>query len=235
MQGLKEQFDSSRGEGGAIAIVLISVAASGTERRMAVVFKHLATRFPGRYRLIINRQLYEILQKAGFGLDTLSGVHILEGRSWVDVKRGAHPGWIVNIGRARTLHGHRIEIARIANQHGIGTIQVFLEMVPFLGIFPVPGVRTIASLVSHLPKYYDPRNPNCWLLLLALRRYAVIDALYELIATRLRRLGVNPGKIHYPRRNCVDHDRFCPQRKERMVTFGARIMCRWLEWISVGN
>jgi glycosyltransferase involved in cell wall biosynthesis len=104
----------------------------------------------------------------------------------------------------------------------VGTIQAYLELVPFLGLFPVPGVRAIASLVSHLPKYYHRRHASCRLLLRALSRYQRVDALHGWIAGRLVELGVSPAKVRHPARNCVDHVRFRPEPKTRSVTFTAR-------------
>jgi glycosyltransferase involved in cell wall biosynthesis len=205
------------------AIVLFGVAASGTERRMAYVFTRLRRRHPGEYLLVINCELHAILERAGFGLGEGPDVRVLTGRSRLDVKRGAHPGLVVNAGRVLTLFRYRAAIARIVREEGIDTLQVFLEMVPFLGVFPVRGVRAIASLVSHLPEYYDRRRPKCRLLRWALGRYDRVDAIYESVATRLLPLGVPPEKIFFPRRNTVDHERFHPVPKDRAVSFTGRL------------
>jgi glycosyltransferase involved in cell wall biosynthesis len=190
---------------------------------MAYVFSHLRKRYPGRYHLIINRHLHSLLQRAGFGLDLGPDIHILEGRSLADLKWRAESGALINAGRVLTLIRYRAQIRELVRQHGIGTLQVFLEMVPVLGLLPLKGVTSIASLVSHLPKYYDRRRFSCWMLLWALQRYHRVDALYESIASRLQALGIEPGKIHAPSKNCIDHERFRPGPKERLVSFTSRL------------
>lgn len=204
-----------------IATVLIGVGASGTERRMACVFEHLVRRRPGRHRLVVNRDLYDHLLRAGFGLDRPE-VRILEWRSFFDRKQGAHASWWTNCGRLVTLLHHRREIARICRREQIDTVQVFLEMVPVLGLWPIRGVNQIASLVSHLPKYYDRRSPSSRILKAALKNYGHIDALYEPIAEGVAALGIPRERISRPAWNCVDHIRFRPEPKEDIVTFTGR-------------
>jgi glycosyltransferase involved in cell wall biosynthesis len=146
----------------------------------------------------------------------------MEKKSVLDFKKNAHSNMFINMGRVFTLFYYRKEIDRIIKENDITTIQVFLEMVPFLGVFPIKGVKSIASLCSHLPKYYEKDNVNCKLLLYALQNYDKVDALYEYIGESLITLGVPRDKVNYPRRNFVNHIQFKPEKKERIVTFSAR-------------
>jgi len=202
--------------------VIVSTAASGTERRMAFVFRELSRRFPGVYLLVLSGDLLRALKEGGFDLVGRPDVKALTGRSSLDKKRGAEDGLLRNAGRVVTLLQYRRELVKILQQESVDLVHSYLEMVPFLGWFPLPGVEMMASLVSHLPKYYDRRNPNCRLLLGALRGYAKVDALYSFIVDRLVALGVAPAKISFPTRNCVDTERFHPRPKERIVTFTGR-------------
>ncbi len=203
------------------ATVLIGIGASGTERRMACVFEHLIRRRPGRHRLIVNRGLYDVLVSAGFDLQRPE-VRVLERRSLLDRKRGSHSGWLVNCGRLATLLHYRREITRICRRDEIDVIQALLEMVPVLGLWPIPGVVQIASLVSHLPKYYDGRSLSSRILRAALKNYSHVDALFEPIAAGVAVLGIPAHRISQPAWNCVDHFRFHPEPKEDIVTFTGR-------------
>jgi len=207
-----------------VAIALVSTTASGTERRLGRLFRHLSERQPGRYHLITSREVFEKLRRGDFGLDALSNVHVLGSRSALDSKRTAEQGWMANLGRAFTLMRYRKEIQSLLRRHGIGTLQVTLEMVPFLGMFPIRGTRTIVSLVSHLPKYYDGRSLDSRLLVNGMRRADKVDTLYEYITERVLELGIDSLKVNSPRATCVDHDRFRPEQKEQVVTFVARAM-----------
>lgn len=104
----------------------------------------------------------------------------------------------------------------------ISIVQVLLEMVPVLGLWPIPAATQVASLVSHLPKYYDRHSFSSRLLAASLRNYQHIDALYERIAKGLAGLGIPEEKISYPAWNCVDHIRFHPESKGDIVTFTGR-------------
>jgi glycosyltransferase involved in cell wall biosynthesis len=206
-----------------IAFVLLSGEAGGTQRRIGNLFKFLSDRDPGKYHLILSRELYEVLQKANYHLDEYPNIHIIENKSILDFKKRAHSNVFINAGRVFTLFYYRKAIDRIIKEYDITIIQVFLEMVPFLGVFPIKGVKTIASLVSHLPKYYDKNNVNCKLLLYALRNYGRVDALYEYIGESSIKLGVPQKKVNYPRRNFVNHVQFKPEEKDRIVTFSSRM------------
>jgi hypothetical protein len=164
---------------------------------MACVFEHLAHRHPGRHLLIVNRSLYNVLASVGFRLET-PDVRILEYRSRLDRKRGAHSGFVTNLGRLATLLGYRREIARICRTMDIPVVQVLLEMVPVLGLWPLPSVTQVASLVSHLPKHYDGRSFSSRLLAASLRSYRHIDAVCEPIAKGLAGLGVPQEKMGLP-------------------------------------
>jgi glycosyltransferase involved in cell wall biosynthesis len=207
-----------------IAFVLLGGHTGGTQRRIGNLFKFLSDRYPGKYHLIINEELYEHLQKANYRLDQYHNIHIIKGKSKLDFKKGAHASVLVNFGRVFTLFHYRKEVKRIINEQNITTIQVFLEMVPFLGVFPINGVKKIASLVMHLPKYYDKNNLNCKLLLHALQNYDKIDGLYEYIGDSLIQLGVPQEKVNYPKRNFVNHIQYKPEKKKRSVTFSARLV-----------
>jgi len=204
-----------------IATVLIGIGASGTERRMACVFEHLTRRHPGRHLLVVNRGLLDVLLSAGFRLGP-PDIHVLENRSVLDRKEGAHSGLLTNVGRLATLLSYRREIARVCRSLHIEIVQAFLEMVPVLGLWPIPGVTQVASLVSHLPKYYDGRSFSSRLLSASLRNYRHIDALYEGIAEGLIGMGIPREKISHPAWNCVDHIRFHPEPKRDIVTFTGR-------------
>lgn len=207
-----------------IAIVLFSAGLGGTERRIGNLYKFLSQRDPARYYLIINRELYDTLNKANYHLDSFPNIFIVEGKSALDVKTGAHAGILVQFGRLFTLLKYRRILKQFISRNNITTIQVFLEMVPFLGVLPIRNVRMIASLVSHLPKYYDRTNLNSRLLIYALKRYQRVDALYQFIADNIVRLGVPESKVNYPRRNFVNHIQFRPETKAKIVTFTGRML-----------
>ena len=207
-----------------IALVLLSAGIGGTERRIGNLFKFLSQRYPGTYHLIINKELYRILQKANYHLEQYPNVHIIKKKSSFDFKKGAHAGILINIGRVLTLFYYRKEIKRILKEHHISTIQVYLEMVPFLGVFPIQGVKRIASLVSHLPKYFDKKNINCKLLLYALKNYNKIDCLSKYIWDGLINLDVQKEKLNYPKWNFVNHIQFRSEKKEKIITFSARLI-----------
>ena len=207
-----------------MAIALISTNASGTERRLSRLYRHLSAGNPDRYHLIVSQDVSEQLRAGEFGLEQLPNVHVLSDRSRYDNKRGAEQGWITNIGRSTTLWRYRKEIQALLRQHQIRTLQISLELVPFLGMFPLRDTRTIASLVSHLPTYYDGRSLNSRLLTRGVQRADKIDALYEYIEERVLDLGIDRLKVNSPRATCVDHDRYRPEPKEKIVTFVARAM-----------
>lgn len=203
------------------ATILIGIGASGTERRMACVFEQLARRHPGRHLLVVNRGLLDILLSAGFRLGA-PDIHVLEHRSVLDRKVGAYSGLFTNLGRMVTLLGYRREIARVCRSLHVELVQALLEMVPVLGLWPLRGMTQVASLVSHLPKYYDGKSFSSRLLSSALRNYRHVDALYEGIAEGLVGIGVPPEKISHPAWNCVDHVRFHPEPKRDIITFTGR-------------
>jgi glycosyltransferase involved in cell wall biosynthesis len=188
---------------------------------MACVFEHLSRRHPGRHLLIVNRDLLDVLLSAGFRLEE-SDLHVLEHRSWLDRKSGAHSGLLTNLGRLATLLSYRSEIARVCRSLDIGVVQVLLEMVPVLGLWPLPGVTQVASLVSHLPKYYDGRSFSSRILARSLRNYRQIDALYERIEEGLIGIGIPREKISHPAGSCVNHIRFHPEPKRDIVSFTGR-------------
>lgn len=205
-----------------VAIALVSTVASGTERRLGRLFRHLAEKHPDRYHLFLSREVSEWLRVGGFGLERLKTVHVLGKRSVFDLKQGAEGGWRSRFGRSLTLMAYRNEIKSTLRQHGIGILQVSNEMVPFLGMFPIRNIKLIASLTSHVPEYYDGRSLNSRLLVKGMRRADKVDTLYEYITKGALNFGIDPRKINSPRATCVDHDRFRPEPKEQLVTFVAR-------------
>lgn len=207
-----------------VAIALISTVASGTERRLGRLFRHLSARSPDRYHLITSQAVFEQLRRGEYGIEHLPNVHVLGDRSRFDTKHGAEQGWIANIGRSATLWRYRSEIQALLRQHQINTLQISLELVPFLGMFPLRDTRTVASLVSHLPSYYDGRTLNSRLLKRGMHRADKVDVLYKYIEERVLDLGIDPKKVNSPRATCVDHDRYRPEPKEQIVTFVARAM-----------
>ena len=205
-----------------IALVLASTLASGTERRQARVFRILHERYPENYHLILSREVFDGLNRSNFGLDELNNVHVLGPRSPLDQKKAAEQGWLTNLGRSHTLWRYRREIRNLIRRYEINTIQVSLEMVPFLGILPIREARTVTSLVSHLPRYYDGQSLDSRLLLRGLHKADRVDSLYRYITDNVLALGVDPAKVNSPKATCVDHDRFRPAPKKQIVTFVAR-------------
>jgi glycosyltransferase involved in cell wall biosynthesis len=204
-----------------VGLVLASAQASGTERRVAFVYRHLVKRFPDRYRLLIAPNLFEVLNEAGYALDRLEGVDLLPRRSRLDRKRGAHaPPW-VNAGRTLTMLGYRSGLRAWASRFDIDVIQVYLELVPFLGLFPIRHLPTIVSLVSHLPVYFDKTSAPGRLLLRAAGRALKADC-HAPIVDGLRRLGVPEHKLNWPHCNTTNHEIFHPVTKEPLVSFTAR-------------
>lgn len=208
---------------GPIALVLPSVIASGTERRLSFVYRHLQRRYPGEYRLILSADVYPVLNRGGFGLDQLPGVHVLRRRSPLDIKGGADASALVNVGRMVTLFQYRQEIQRLIVQERIRLLHPYLELVPFLALTPIRAIPWIAPLVDHLPKYFDGRSLDSRLLLRAIRLAARTDCLYRRIALRVEALGADPRLLCNPAWNCVNHEAFHPEEKdEASVTFAAR-------------
>lgn len=206
-----------------IALILPSVMASGTERRLSFVYRHLESRYPGEYLFVVSGDLYSILNRGGFGLDRMPGVRVLRGRSILDRKRGAHaPVW-VNLGRIATLFQYRRQLRRWIREEQISLLHPYLELVPFLALAPIREIPWIVPVVDHLPKYFDHRTMDCQLLLRAIRSAARVDCLYRWISERLLALGVAPERLNNPVWNCVNHEAFRPEEKDTLaVSFAAR-------------
>jgi glycosyltransferase involved in cell wall biosynthesis len=207
-----------------IAFVLVSAVASGTERRMAFVYRHLSRKHPGRYRLLLTPHLFEVLNRGGYALDRVPGVQLLPAPHPFDRKQSADTGPVRNLARLISLAGYRKSMKDLARQGEVDVFQIYLEMVPFLGLFPLPGIPTITSLVSHIPKYFDRRTAACQLLLRATRQSLKTDCVYSYVADRLCRAGAEASKLNFPYRNTVNHEAFFPEHKELMVSFTARSM-----------
>jgi glycosyltransferase involved in cell wall biosynthesis len=206
-----------------VILAIPSVMVSGTERRLAFVYRHLEARYPGAYRLAVSAEAYAVLNRGGFGLDRLPGVHVFRGRSVLDIKTGAHAPALVNLGRMVSLFRYRRQLQHLIERERAALLQPYLELVPFLGLFPIRGVPWIVPVVDHLPKYFDRHSRDCRLLLRAIRTPVRVDCLYRWIALRLEELGAEPAKLYNPAWNCVNHDAFHPEAKdERLVTFVAR-------------
>jgi len=205
-----------------VALVLPSVLASGTERRISFVFRHLERRYPGQYLLIVSPDLFPILNRGGFGLDRLPGVRVLGPRSPFDRKAGAHAPWFVNLGRLATLRRYREELRQIVEVDRVSLLQAYLEVVPVLGLFPIRDLPTIVSVVDHIPKYFDGATLDSRLLLRASRQASAVDCLFGWVAQRLEALGVPSSSLNYPEWNTVNHDAFHPESKDLSVSFAAR-------------
>lgn len=213
----------SRGDSPRVALVLPSVMASGTERRLSFVYRHLVRRYPDEYRLVVSADLYTVLNRGGFGLDRLPGVHVLGRRSVLDLKRGAHAPALVNLGRLFTLFGYRQELVRWAARERITLLHPYLELVPFLAMLPIRHLPWIAAVVDHLPKYFDGRSLDSRLLLRAIRLSGRADCLYRKLASDLAALGVPAEALFNPAWNTANHDAFHPEPKDlRAVSFTAR-------------
>lgn len=197
--------------------------ASGTERRLSFVYRHLERRYPGEYRLILSADLYPVLNRGGFALDRLPGVHVLGRKSALDLKSGADAPALVNLGRMLTLFGYRRELKRLIAQERIALLHPYLELVPFLGLMRIREIPWIVPIVDHQPKYFDKRSPHCRLLLRAIASSERVDSLYRWITQRIEGLGVEGGKLCNPAWNCVNHEAFHPAEKDpRAVSFAAR-------------
>lgn len=206
-----------------MALVLPSVMASGTERRLSFVYRHLVRRYPGEYCLIVSGDLYPVLNRGGFGLDRLPGVHVLGRRSILDIKREAHAPAVVNLGRLATLLRYRHELLRLIARERITLLHAYLELVPFLALLPMREIPWIAAVVDHLPKYFDGRSLDSRLLLRAIRLSGRTDCLYRRLALNLEALGVPPAALNNPAWNTANHDAFHPEEKDpRAVSFAAR-------------
>lgn len=217
------QQKSHRVSPGPIALVLPSAMASGTERRLSFVYRHLERRFPGEYRLILSADLYRVLNRGGFGLDQLPGVHVFGRRAPVDLKGGSDASLLVNLGRIATLVRYRRELKRLIVQERIALLHPYLELVPFLAGMPIWGTAWIVPVVDHQPKYFDKQSPHCRLLLRAVASAERVDCLYRWIAQRMEGLGVERRKLCNPAWNCVNHDAFHPAEKDdRSISFAAR-------------
>jgi len=206
------------------AFVLVSAVASGTERRMAFVYRHLCRRFPGRYRLMLTPYLFEVLNRGGYALDSLPGVDLLPPPYRHDHKRSADVSPLRNLARLVSLRDYRQSMQDLARRGEVDVFHVYLEMVPFLALFPLTGIPTITSMVTHLPKYFDRRTVACRLLLRATRQSPKTDCVYSYIAERLAQAGAEAAKLNYPYRNTVNHEAFHPEAKELAVSFTARAL-----------
>jgi len=208
---------------GPIALVLPSAMASGTERRLSFVYRHLERRFPGEYRLILSADLYPVLNRGGFALDQLPGVHVLGGKATVDRKSGSDAPALVNLGRLVTLFRYRRQLKHLISQERIAMLHPYLELVPFLALMPIREIPSIVPIVDHQPKYFDQGSLHCRLLLRAIASAERVDCLYLWIAQRMEGLGVERRKLCNPAWNCVNHEAFHPAEKDpRAVSFAAR-------------
>ena len=61
-----------------VGMVLLGSGPGGAERRCANLFKYLVKIDPESYHLIINYELYEILNQAGYELDRVPNVHFVK-------------------------------------------------------------------------------------------------------------------------------------------------------------
>ena len=96
-----------------IAIVLFSPGIGGTERRIGNLYKFLSRRNPSKYHLIINRKLYDTLQRANYHLEAYPNIHIVSHKSRFDIKDGAHAGTFIQLCRVLTLLKYRHALKKI--------------------------------------------------------------------------------------------------------------------------
>jgi len=207
-----------------VAFVLFSEHLGGGERRIGYVFKALSDKYPNQYHFIVNKKVYDVLQNSGYNLEKYPNVHVLRRKSMFDFKAHAHQGLFIQMGRLFTLFYYRKQVIRLIKKHKISTIHVYLEMLRILGIFPIKKVKQIASIVTHLPIYFDGKSFKSKLMLRALKKYNKVDIIYQNFARKLSKLGIPRDKINNPRRNCVNHVVFKPEKKEKIVTFTARMV-----------
>jgi glycosyltransferase involved in cell wall biosynthesis len=207
-----------------VAFVIFSADTGGAERRIFNIYKQLSKRYPEKYHLITNKRAYNALQRANYHLQKVSNIHVLNKKSSFDFKTGAHQGILINIGRVLTLFKYRQAIKKVIKRHKITTIQVYMEMLRFLGFFPIKNVKMIGTIVTHLPKYFEKNNINCSILLNALNKCEKVDCVSSYPGESLMKLGFPREKLNYPRRNCVNHIQFVPEKKEKIVTFSARMV-----------
>lgn len=187
------------------------------------MYRHLERRFPGEYRLILSADLYPVLNRGGFALDQLPGVHVLGQRPGFDVKGGSDAPVLVNLGRMVTLLRYRREIKRLIAQERIALLHPYLELVPVLALMPIREIPWIVPIVDHQPKYFERNSPHCRLLLRAASSAERVDCLYRRISQRMEDLGADRNKLCNPAWNCVNHDAFLPAEKDdRSVSFAAR-------------
>jgi len=203
-------------------LVLPSLVASGTERRISFVYRHLVRRYPGEYLLVVSRELYPVLNRGGFGLDELPDVFVLGPRAATHFKSEAHASIPVNLGRLGTLFRYRRELQKLIEREGVTLLHPYLELVPFLGLFPISNIPRVVPIVDHLPKYFDRRSLDCRVLLRAISSSVRVDCLYRWIALQLEDLGVDPGLTANPAWNTANHDAFHPETKEMAVSYAAR-------------
>ncbi|MBA7631332.1 hypothetical protein ES703_38863 [subsurface metagenome] len=60
-----------------VGFVLFGLEIRGAEKRCAALFKYLVKNNPKNYHLIINNELYKMLNQGGYMLDTIPNVHLV--------------------------------------------------------------------------------------------------------------------------------------------------------------
>jgi glycosyltransferase involved in cell wall biosynthesis len=109
-------------------------------------------------------------------------------------------------------------------QENIRILQAALDSTYMFGLYPVPGVVQIMSLVSHLHHHYDKRNVFGWLTRYCLPRYDLIDCISPYIYEQVLRIGIAPNKVFCAPNSFVDTNRYRPEKKNlQEVVFAARV------------
>jgi glycosyltransferase involved in cell wall biosynthesis len=92
------------------------------------------------------------------------------------------------------------------------------------GLYPVPGVVQIASLVSHLPHHYDKRNFFGRMLRFCLPRYDLVDCISPYIYGQALRIGVPSDRVFCAPNSFVDVEHYKPKKKNpQEMVFAARV------------
>lgn len=211
-----------------VGIAVSDTHISGTARRLGNLFRTLSTQSPSIYHFIVSEELYEWLNAAGYHLDDWPNVHRvrpLKITSHLDSRRWESRSIRVEDAmRFLTLMNFRRQVARIVRQESIGILQVALDPVYVFGLFPVPGVVQIASLVSHLHYHYDRGNFFGRLLQLGLPSYDVIDCISPYIYERVLENGFSPDKVFCAPNSFVDVNRYKPEKKNvNEIVFAVRV------------
>lgn len=208
-----------------VAIILTDTRISGTARRVGNMFRALSREDSSNYHLITSEEVYEGLNRAGYNLQDYPNVHALKVKSPLDSKKWESKSLTAgDAGRFLTLLNLRNKTLRIINKEHIKVVQCVLDSVYIFGLFPVPRVVQVASLVSVLPHHYDKRALIGRLLHFCLGRYDLIDCVSPRIRDMAVRNGFPAERAFCAPNSFVDVDRYRPEKKNmNEVAFAARL------------